>query len=121
MCVLEEITTIGRLTHLHPALGEEEGYGDERYAKLSPVPVAEANVVSSLLTNGKHAPAIDLDVPAHLVPSRTPGHHHLYIDAELTWNDYLRLLRVMSKVGLIEPGYTKSAEVKGHSLLRVPR
>jgi hypothetical protein len=113
-----DLTEFGRLTHFHP--GMPEPYGETEYHKLPVVPASEANVISSLLTNGRHAPAIDIDYPVHVVPSRTRGHHHLYIDHELTWGDYKRLLRVMAEVGLVEIGYAESAIANGRSLLRVP-
>lgn len=70
-----QVTEFGRLTHRHPDLGHDEYTGD-RHTKLPPVPLAEANVASSLLTHGKHAPAIDIDLPVHVVQSSTPGHSH---------------------------------------------
>jgi len=115
---LNRVTKIGRLTHFHPALGVESY--EQPYCKLPVVPSVEANVVSSLLTNGKHAPAIDIDLPIHVMPSRTPGHSHLYIDHELTWEQYLSLLRAFVDVGLVEAGYYEAAKVRGTTLLRVP-
>jgi hypothetical protein len=113
------VLAVGRLTHHHPTVDGQE-YPVDRAFKLPVVPVENANVVSSLLTNGRHAPAIDVDLPVHVVPSSTPGHSHLYIDAELTWDDYLRLLTVMADIGLVERGFLESAERRGTTLLRLP-
>lgn len=113
------VTDFGRLTHDHPNLGHDEYMGD-RHHKLAPVPVDEANVVSSLLTNGKHAPAIDVDLPVHAIPSSTPGHSHLYFDVELSWPDYLRLLRVIRDIGILQDGFYRSAKSRGTTLLRLP-
>ena len=50
------------------------------------VDLDQANVVSSLQSGtepgsrAQHYPVLDLDLPAVLVPSSTPGHSHLYID-----------------------------------------
>lgn len=113
------VLSIGRLTHLHEDV-DCQVYDEDRAFKLPVVPPREANVVSSLLTNGRHAPAIDVDLPVYAVPSSTPGHSHLYIDVELTWDEYLRLLTVMSEIGLVEPGYLDSARNRGTTLLRLP-
>lgn len=54
---------------------------------------AGANVVSSERVDSKyHAVLLDLDVPAYLVPSTTPGHSHLYIDVAVPKSDYFSLL-----------------------------
>jgi hypothetical protein len=115
----EEVTGFGRLTHQHPDLDHDEYMGDT-HAKLPPLPLHESNVVSSLLPNGRHAPAIDVDLPVHAVPSTTPGHSHLYLDVELTWPDYLSLLEVMRDVGIVQDGFYRSAKSRGTTLLRLP-
>lgn len=81
---------------------------------------SQANVITSLLPNGNHAPCIDLDFPAHLVPSTTPGHFHLYLEQELSWSDYEKLLKAMNEVGLIEDGYLKRAVEIKQTILRLP-
>src|SRR5690606_29587737 len=63
------------------------------------------NLISSLTDTGHHAPVLDFDVPARLVPSSTPGHHHLYIDVECSWEDYKALLVAMERCGILEEGY----------------
>jgi hypothetical protein len=116
---INDLAAVGRLLHHHPALGRED-YGSDVYALLPAVGPSEANVVSSLLTNGMHAPALDLDFTAHLFESRTPGHHHLYLDQPMSWRQYRKLLRVLAGVGIVEQGYAASAIANGRSLLRVP-
>lgn len=81
---------------------------------------AEANCTSSLLSNGKHAPILDLDVKHEYVPSSTPGHAHLYLDVELTWRQYRRLLKSLGRAGILEPGYVRSALRRGHNEARLP-
>ena len=116
------VLTIGRLTHLHPDMDANgEAYERDHLVKPQVVPVgAGANVVSSLLTNGRHAPAIDMDLPVLVVPSTTPGHSHVYIDHELSWDNYLRLLAVLVDVGLVQQGFYNSALRRGTTLLRLP-
>ena len=82
--------------------------------------VKNANLVSSLLTDGRHAPAIDLDIPIRLVPSSTPGHHHLYIDKALTWREYRIFLRALYKIGLIDRGYYWAAIYRRATFVRCP-
>lgn len=65
----------------------------------------DANLVSSLLPNGNHAPVIDIDLPCRLVASKTPGHFHLYIDKEMTWGQYSNLLDALKYAGVVEPNY----------------
>lgn len=88
--------------------------------------ISNAQVVSSELAdylgrkNGLHAPVLDIDMPAFLVPSSTPGHSHLYIDRAMTWRQYKRLLKTMASVGVLEKGYVKASLARGHSDVRVP-
>lgn len=79
----------------------------------------DANLVSSLTTSGGHSPALDIDVPIRLVPSSTPGHHHLYIDTEMSWKDYKRLLRVMARCGILEEGFVRASIDRGSTMLRL--
>ncbi len=118
----ERVLAFGRLTHHHPYVDDVAAkYLDDDLEKLPVVsPEQGANVVSSLLTNGRHAPCIDLDVPALLFPSSTDGHSHLYIDVELAWQDYLRVLAVLAAVGIVEKGFYESAKQRGASRLRLP-
>lgn len=48
-----------------------------------------------------HMPVIDIDHPCRLVESETPGHFHLFIDVEMTWE----LLGGLVAVGIVEPGH----------------
>ena len=67
-----------------------------------------------------HTPVLDIDVPAMLVPSSTPGNHHLYIDVPMTWSQYKRLLNVMCEVGILEPGYVNASKERGFTAVRLP-
>lgn len=79
-----------------------------------------ADLVTSELTDGRHAPALDLDVPAYLVPSRTEGHHHLYIEVPCSWKQYRKLLKALRDCGIIEPGYYRASVKAGRTHLRKP-
>lgn len=67
-----------------------------------------------------HRPVLDLDMPCTLLPSSTPGHHHLLIDSPMPWSTYLDLLRALVAAGLVESGYVGAAEERGHTGVRVP-
>ena len=88
--------------------------------------VNEANLISSLVQgmepgkDAEHYPVLDLDFPAHLVPSSTEGHCHLYIDARLTDEQMWRLCDVLADVGILEPGYVGACKSRGYTSVRLP-
>jgi hypothetical protein len=108
--------------------GEE--FPDETLVRIDPydpesnsmfqqrAPAHEANLVSSLTVDGLHAPALDIDMPARLVPSRTPGHFHLFIDKPMKWWRYRILLRVLAWAGIIEKGYYRASRDRKMTMLR---
>lgn len=110
-----------------PTENEEYEVGIDREA----VDLDQANVVSSEIKQpplleeiyGRtHVVAIDLDIPAYLIPSTTPGHGHLYIDVPggIRHEDYMELLDVLAKCKIIEPGYADVSKKRGHTDLRLP-
>jgi hypothetical protein len=57
----------------------QDEYGEKGWT-CTPANHGDAQVVSSeIYDTDRHAPVLDIDVPAYLVPSSTPGHSHLYI------------------------------------------
>lgn len=81
----------------------------------------KANLVSSLLANGKHSPLLDLDVSHRVIPSTTKGHGHLYIDGvELPWWKYRVMLAVLSWCGVIERNYYKHSVKRKMTMVRAP-
>lgn len=92
--------------------------------------IGDADVVSSELAvspdgafGGKHhIVALDIDYPAYLVESSTEGHYHLYLDVPggVPHVKYLRLLNVLADAGVIQNGYAKVSNERGHSDLRLP-
>lgn len=84
-------------------------------------PTQGANIITSLLRAGDmHLPVLDLDFPAQLWPSTTPGHFHLILDRWVDQDTYFRLLDVMADAGLIERGYAESSKARGYSSVRAP-
>lgn len=85
------------------------------------VDLGRANIITSKIAGSeKHKVVLDIDFPAKLVPSSTEGHFHLYIDHELSWDEYLRLLWVLADIGLVEEGYASSSQERGYTSLRLP-
>lgn len=67
-----------------------------------------------------HRPIIDLDFPAALIPSTTPGHFHLYIDKEMPWSTYQHLLEAFVAAGLMEEGYRNASVARKFTSVRMP-
>lgn len=69
-----------------------------------------------------HYPCLDLDYPAELIESSTPGHYHLYLNPNggLTWAQYSTLLVVMGEIGLLEVGFVQASLRRGGTYLRPP-
>jgi hypothetical protein len=68
-----------------------------------------------------HKPVIDIDgINMLLEPSGTAGNFHLYIDHEIEWPKYLKLLEAMTDCGLVQPGYLEAAKRRGYTSVRVP-
>ena len=109
--------------------------------------LTEANVISSLVkgsvadpaeegkvdwdrvlgvkaVGGKHNLLLDIDRPAELVESSTPGHYHLYVELlggeGIDWEDYVAFLHAAAKIGLIESGYAYASQARGYTALRLP-
>jgi hypothetical protein len=81
----------------------------------------DAKIVGSKVAGtNRHIIALDIDMPAVLVPSSTPGHFHLYIDHELSWDRYENLLVALAKAGVIEEGYFDVSMRRGETHLRTP-
>lgn len=80
---------------------------------------SQYNLVSSLLDNGLHAPAIDIDIPCRYVPSSTEGHGHLYFDdVRLEWPAYVDLLQALVNAGIVDEAYLAHSKTRGMTLLR---
>ncbi len=95
-----------------------DGYANWKDECRRQVPEHEANLIGSLTDDGRHMPAIDLDVPAFLLPSSTEGHSHLYIDTPMSWWRYRMLLRQLHKAGIIETGFYEMSIRRKQSFLR---
>ena len=88
--------------------------------------LADANLISSIDPGtepgmfAEHRPVLDLDVPAFLVPSSTPGHSHLYLDVKMDDATFWRLLEALADAGVLEPGYVRACKSRGYTSVRLP-
>jgi hypothetical protein len=109
----------------------DHSYGDspelEGWDELTSADLYTSQVVypngNSWIKDGeepKHVVAIDLDIPAVLIPTSTPGHSHLLIDKELTWEEYSTLLNALAAAGIIEEGYNEISQKRKRTDLRTP-
>ena len=88
---------------------------------LDPAPLIESDLVCSRMKDSDmHIPVLDLDLDAMLIPSSTPGHHHLYIDKPMTWEQYVKLLDVLAEVGILERGYVNVSKKRRMTQVRTP-
>lgn len=85
--------------------------------------VRDSNLIGSLVpTTGKHKPVLDLDFACRLLPSKTEGHYHLYLDGiDLEWDEYVEVLTVLAKVGILEQGYVNASVERGMTRVRTPK
>jgi hypothetical protein len=97
-------------------------YDDNEPDRVETTSLEDAEVVSSEIAGrpGCHLVLLDLDVPAHLVPSSTPGHSHLYIELPMSWERYEALLAALAAAGIVEPGYLQVSRKRRATHLRLP-
>lgn len=104
-----------------PTLDKGDDYTTDEELTEVPLGDSTAQMASSLLTNGRHSPALDIDFPARLEPSSSPGHFHLYLDGiEMDDTTYGDLLKALHKAGVIQTGILKRWHASGMTLLRLP-
>lgn len=107
-------------------ISKYEEYLEEHYEQMGQdVPEKDyekAHLVSSSVKNDEdmHLPVLDIDYSAHLEPSSTEGHYHLYLNKKITWEQYQKLLNIMSECGLLESGFVEASINRGYSSVRKP-
>lgn len=88
--------------------------------------ITQAMTINSNMEKGpwehtvSHKVVLDIDVPAVLIPSSSPSHSHLYIDKDVPWPLYEKLLRVLAECGIIEEGYAGASIEREYTTLRTP-
>lgn len=102
-------------------------YDDDQERAVVEKP-AEATVISSDVRkdthhakfNAMHKIVLDVDLPVKAIPSSTEGHFHLYIDKEVRWVDYIELLNLLARIGVIEKNYASVSIARGYTSARLP-
>lgn len=112
----------GRVFYRSEALAGIDEYDpdNERFPVSS---LDEANLVSSEVDHRwakDHKPVLDIDFPAWLVPSSTEGHFHLYLDKEMSWDQYKKLLNALADVGILQEGYVNVSIERKATHVRLP-
>lgn len=111
------------VTYRVPGLRDDESYRGEDEVR-TPTAVGESNCISSRIADGsnagQHTLLLDLDVPAVLIPSSTPGHSHLYVDVPMCWESLKRVLEALALAGVIEGGYAEASIAREHTTVRLP-
>ena len=83
-----------------------------------------ADVVASQIEGqeDRHHLVLDIDHPAWLIPSTTPGHYHLYVEVPggISNDDYGFLLGALVKAGVVQPGYAGASMARGFTCVRLP-
>ena len=102
--------SIGRPVHTQVVSGFGDGYMPDYYTyrKFEAAPIGTANAVESHLGGDVHVPVLDIDLPVQVLASKTPGHHHLLIDAPMSWRKYRRLLRALARAGIVEKEWARA-------------
>jgi hypothetical protein len=80
----------------------------------------EAQLVSSLREDGSHALLLDLDMPAYLIPSSTPGKSHLYVDVRMTREQMMGVMLALENAGVIQSAWVHLTDERGQASLRTP-
>lgn len=110
----------GRITMKIDHSHMTDGYNDWDEEIRTPAHMSDSDVITSLLPNGNHMAVLDIDIPHSLIPSSTEGHSHLYLDVEMSWRKYKRLLRALARAGVVEKGYVTASIKRGHTDVRLP-
>lgn len=101
-------------------LDSKDSEGDT-VMEFYPADEEHANLTSSRLENGNHSPVLDIDFPARLEPSSTPGHFHLYLEGlEMPWATYEALLVALGDAGVIGEGYLRHSLNREQTMVRRP-
>lgn len=121
--VLREVDFVGK-KKLDAAGDEYQTYAEPVVADLDKANIITSTVKGQPRVHYKgdtlHAPVLDFDFPAVLLPSTTEGHFHLMIDTMITWDNFQVLLDAMELCGLLEPGYVRATKQRGYSAIRLP-
>lgn len=96
------------------------GYGTTKLKEPTDEKPANVNISKLEDQDDTHSIMLDIDAQCELIPSKTAGHYHLYIDKRLSWKAYLKLLDALVEAGIVEEGWVMAARKSGATILRLP-
>lgn len=99
---------------------------EDKHERITPVAEGDANLISSRIAGqghdsdemALHAPVLDIDFPAALIPSSTPGHFHLYLEKPIPWPAYENLLNALADANIIERGFANASISRHRTFVR---
>jgi len=68
-----------------------------------------------------HMAIFDVDLEVQAIPSKTPGHYHLYFDRRMSWRQYKKVMKAMAEAGLVDKQWVKMTIRRKQGMLRMPR
>lgn len=72
-------------------------------------------------STGRGPVRLTFTAPIEVHPSTTPGHHHLYVFAALSWWQYKRVLRALAAAEVLERQWVQTSIESGYTFARLPR
>lgn len=112
----------GQVTRKVYNWGDSSAEGSIEEIRPTVAKLEDADLITSEVKNaaGIHKVVLDIDFPVVVLPSSTPGHHHLFIDKAMTWEKYRDLIEAFVDAGIVEPGYMGASEQRGFTGVRPP-
>lgn len=97
---------------------DSDGPGfDKAHIEVHPL---DANLIGSQKLNGKHVLFLDLDQEHFISPSSTPGHSHVYVNADLGLDALKEIIDVLAKYGIVQGGIKNQLDISGFLTFRPP-
>lgn len=114
-----------RLCWWSPGVAKDEPWPfwrwrEDREHMYPPVVVTDANLISSILPDGRHLPVVDIDYPVRLIESSGTDRWHLLIDRPMTTWQLRWMMLGLAVAGVVEWSYCRAVWVDGMAFVRTP-
>lgn len=120
IALVQLLNTMGRTFYTTLTGKLRDGNMTHHPIDFKPTSEKDAILVSSLCEDGMHAPVLDIDFSAYLVPSTTKDHFHLYLNKKMTWEQYAQLLKALHEAGIIQKGFYEGSLSRRQSMVLMP-
>lgn len=105
--------------------GDSSSEGTIEEVRPTEESIEDADIVTSEISHiyggaEAHKVVLDIDFPVKVVDSSTPGHHHLYIDKPITWEQYVKIMDALVEAGIVEEGFLGASIARGFTGVRLP-